>query len=467
MSRLVVVSNRVPSLADGHCRGGLAVALKAALEEDGGVWLGWSGRLVDNPATEPERLPLNGFGLATIDLSEAEFRGYYEQCANRCLWPLFHGRTDLAGHDRQGYGLYRKVNRRFAQALRSVLGDDDIVWVHDYHLIPLGTELRRLGVTAPLGFFLHTPFPSPDTLASLPWHRDMVEQLCAYDVVGLQTSESRENFQAAVERQSAAKGDSGRASYGRSMTAGHYPISIDTGHFAALAAAPETQRWCRRFKARMRHQSWAVGVERLDYTKGLAERFLAFEALLEQSPGLRGQLSLVQVAAPSRETVAEYQAMQHQLATLSGRINARLGSFDWTPIRYLNRSFDHTELAALYRVARMGVVTPLRDGMNLVAKEYVAAQDPDDPGVLVLSRFAGAAEELTDAVLVDPRDIMGMARALREALAMPLDERKARWGTLMRHLQRYDVHRWRRRFLDDLVSRRVRPVRPDASLTAA
>lgn len=460
MSRLIVVSNRVPSLADGECTGGLAVAMKAALEERGGTWFGWSSQIVEEPDPLAKLTSVDGFNLATIDLSQQEFQGYYEQHANRGLWPLFHGRLDLASFDHESYALYRNVNRRFASALAASISDDDMIWVHDYHLIPLGAELRRLGVTAPLGFFLHISFPPPETLAALPWHRELLEELLAYDVVGFQTTNCLRNFNGAVERHLAGDGGARRGlSSDASVNAGCYPISIDTNAFAALAASPKASRWCERFKACMQERTWAVGVERLDYTKGLPERFLALEALFDRSPELQGRLSFMQVAAPSRETVVEYQDMQSELEALSGRINARLGRFDWTPIRYLNRAFNHTQLAALYRVSRIGVVTPLRDGMNLVAKEYIAAQDPEDPGVLVLSRFAGAAEEMTDALLVNPYDTTAVARTLQTALEMSAEERRMRWTRLMRHLEHNDVHEWCRRFLTSLASaRRPTPI---------
>lgn len=451
MSRLIVVSNRVPSLTDGNCTGGLAVALKAALEEGGGLWFGWSGELADAPASVPSVTSGDGFSLATIDLSSREFEGYYTQHANRALWPLLHGRVDLSDHDPENYAHYRKVNSRFAEALKPLVEEGDMIWVHDYHLIPLAAELRKLGVRAPVGFFLHTPFPSPETFACLPCFRDALGELAAYDVVGFQTAACLENFRdAAGKYLEAAVSRAAITVAGRSARTGHYPISIDTAAFAEMASSRSTQRRATRLKACMQNQTWVVGVERLDYTKGLAERFKAFEALLTSDEELEGRLSLIQVAAPSRETVAEYRDMQGCLEALSGRINGRFGTFDWTPVRYMNRQYSQTQLAALYRVARIGLVTPLRDGMNLVAKEYVAAQDPADPGVLVLSCFAGAAEELTDALLVNPHDLEGMVQALGRALEMPLKERQARWQSMMQHLLRHDVHRWSRRFLQDL-----------------
>jgi trehalose 6-phosphate synthase len=451
VSRLIVVSNRVPSLTDGNCTGGLAVALNAALEERGGLWFGWSGELTDQPASEPAVTRGDAFSLATLDLSRQEFDGYYTHHANRALWPLFHSRVDLSSFDQQNYSYYRKVNSRFALALKSLVEKGDMIWVHDYHLIPLAAELRRAGVTAPIGFFLHTPFPSTETLSCLPCFREVLSELAAYDVVGFQTTACLRNFRnaAATYLHAAVLRDTISIA-GRSTRTGHYPIGIDTAAFAKLAKSQAAKRWAARYRACMQDQDWIVGVERLDYTKGLAERFNAFEALLTKEEALQGRISLVQVAAPSRETVTEYRDMQARLEAISGRINGRFGTFGWTPIRYMNRQYNQLQLAALYRVAKVGLVTPLRDGMNLVAKEYVAAQDPTDPGVLVLSRFAGAAEELTDALLVNPHDVGGVVHALNRALEMPLEERQVRWRSMMRHLLEHDVHRWGHAFLEDL-----------------
>lgn len=463
MSRLVVVSNRVPSLSDGKCTGGLAVALDATLKDHGGIWFGWSGELRKGAGAEPRSIPADGFSLATIDLSAEDFEGYYAQHANRAVWPLLHGRVDLSRFNREHYTRYREVNQRFAAGLESLLGEDDVIWIHDYHLIPLGAELKRRGVEGPIGFFLHTPFPPPEIIASLPRFHDLLSELAEYDLVGFQTANSMQNYRDAIAKHlgGTAVRNAVRVNGHMSLT-GCYPIGIDTAAFAEMADSQTVRNLAERLRGCMRDQEWVVGVERLDYTKGLAERFAAFETLLDGTPGLQGRISLIQVAAPSRETVAEYRDMQARLDSLSGRINARLGGLEWTPIRYLNRAFSQTQLAALYRVSKVGLVTPLRDGMNLVAKEYVAAQDPLDPGVLVLSRFAGAAEELTSAVLVNPHDTAGMALALERALEMPLEERRVRWRKMMQHLLRHDVRHWSRRFLDDMCS-----LKPEPSMTEA
>ncbi len=439
MSRLIVISNRLPCIDEDTACGGLAVGLKAALEESGGLWFGWSGKTASEPSSVPVTKALNNFTLATIDLTEDEIKGYYEAFANAVLWPLFHGRLDLTHFDDEDYRVYCEVNRRFARAIAPILRTDDIIWVHDYHLIPLGRELRNLGITNPLGFFLHTPFPSAEDFRALPCHSELIDGLAAYDLVGFQTAQYCENFCASVDAP-------------QKLKSGVFPIGIDTRAFSALAASSEVECLTSSTMSRLGSQNWILGVERLDYTKGLAERFRAFETLLTENRDLRGTISLLQIAAPSREKVIEYQTLREELETLSGHINAQFATIDWTPLKFVNRSVDQAQLTALYRSCKIGLVTPLRDGMNLVAKEYVAAQDPEDPGVLVLSRFAGAAEELEGALLVNPYDINDIVQALLTALNMPLPERKSRWKSMMQVLLESDVHRWRNKFLDALLT---------------
>lgn len=426
MGRLIIASNRVPESDGCISAGGLVVAVRAAFEHSDGLWFGWSGKFANSSSDRATITETDDFTLATVDLTHNEVEGYYEGFANRTLWPAHHGRLDLMRIDHDDYLTYRQVNARFANALQPLLQTGDTIWVHDYHLIPLGAELRRLGVSAKLGFFLHIPFPHKDVWAALPWHGELLDALCAYDLIGFQTPDCQINFSEAVQTQGVAGGDRGfdGCNAGREPQSGCFPISIDTKGFAALAASPQAERWRQHFGSCMGKRSWAIGVERLDYTKGLAERLKSFETLLYQAPELHGKLSLVQIAAPSRENVAEYQATLATLDRLAGRINGRFGRLDWTPIHYINRSFTHTQLAALYRVCRIGVITPLRDGMNLVAKEYVAAQDPADPGVLILSKFAGAAREMPDALIVNPYDARDVAGAMQAAFKMSKEERR-------------------------------------------
>jgi len=460
--RLVVVSNRGPSPGKQSPKGGLAVALEETLRTTGGMWFGWSGRAAEDQGVECTAQ--RGYELASINLTRAQVAGYYECFANGALWPLFHGRTDISSFENEDYRVYREVNSLFAERLSSCLRPDDTVWIHDYHLIPLGGFLRRLVPTVRIGFFLHVPFPQGDLLSTLPCAGELLRDLTQYDLVGVQTQNDLRNLKAAFQRIGAARVDDGELLHeGRRFSVGSFPIGIDGRHFAALASSGPARRLIARLQGAFDASTLIVGAERLDYSKGLVHRFRAFEMLLKAEPELRGSVTLVQIAAPSRENVPDYLAIRRELETLSGRINALHAHLDWVPLRYFNQAFSQTRLAALFRLSRVGLVTPLRDGMNLVAKEYVAAQDADDPGVLVLSRFAGAAEQMTEALIVNPHDREAMAAAMKAALVMPLEERQRRWRALARGVWEDDVHAWSHNFLERLTApaaARTEPVLP-------
>ena len=452
MSRLVVVSNRVPALDQGTAAGGLAVGVAAALEATGGLWFGWSGQTAAEPSGEVAIRTTDTFTLATFTLSEADHEGFYEGLANRALWPLFHNRLDLTTFNAEDYAAYRRVNRLFAEKLYPLLAPGDIIWIHDYHLFLLGHELRQMGLASPLGFFLHIPFPPPEVFLAVPWHQDLTDGHCTFDVVGFQTRRDARNFtRFAIEEAGAEQDSNGHLSVrGHRLKVAAYPIGIDVDDFAGKTASARHGRLVKKLAQRLGDKTWIVGVDRLDYTKGIAQRFRAFEMFLEGNPSHRGRVSFLQIAAPSREGVPEYMDMRSELETICGHINGRYTELDWVPLIYINKSFGHGRLAALYRLSRVGLVTPLRDGMNMVAKEYVAAQHPDDPGVLLLSRFSGAAEEMDGALIVNPYDVVGMAEALRMAVEMPLPERIERWTRSMDKLRQNTIHHWGQRFVKDL-----------------
>ena len=455
MSRLVVVSNRVPLPTENARAGGLAVALGSAMEETGGLWFGWSGKRVRGQSGERHVERAGNVTYVTIDLTWVDFEAYYNGFANRTLWPLLHFRMDLVDYNRATWAGYTHVNALFAERLADELRPDDTIWVHDYHLIPLAQRLRERGVTNRIGFFLHVPMPSSDILAALPAHRDVFAALSAYDLVGFQTGRDLERFQDYVRLfgggKVIARGELENAD-GRRFRAGAFPISIDTQGIARQAQAAMRKTVVQRLHTSLTERAMAIGVDRLDYSKGLPERFRAFERYLDGHPELRGSLTFLQIAPPSRGEVPEYQQLRRTLEGLAGHINGLHASPDWTPVRYVNRNFPHDVLTGFYRIADICLVTPLRDGMNLVAKEYVAAQDPDDPGVLVLSRFAGAASELPEALLVNPYDVDGVAEAIAAARTMPLEERRARWRAMMDTLERHDISAWRRSYLDALAA---------------
>jgi trehalose 6-phosphate synthase len=389
----------------------------------------------------------------TLDLEDGDVDEYYNGYANGALWPVFHGRTDLAAYDRSFREGSARVNQRFAEALAPRLKADDIVWVHDYHLIPLGRELRRLGFAGPIGFFLHIPWPAPQLFMTLPQHRDLAAALFDYDLVGLQTDECVAALEAYVLGEAGGTRDGGRLrAFGGQVSAQAFPIGLDTGDFLRLSRTEAALKACDRVSAHSLFRSLIIGVDRLDYSKGIPERLLGFEHFLETHPDMARKVLYLQVAPSSRGEVEAYQALRANVLALAGRINATWAEMDHAPVLCVNRSYSRAELAGIYRAARVGLVTPLRDGMNLVAKEYVAAQDGADPGVLILSRFAGAARQMKDALIVNPHAREEMAEALAEALGMPKRDRVRRWETLMAGVSGNDVHAWRDDFIGALVA---------------
>jgi trehalose 6-phosphate synthase len=451
--RLVVVSNRVGPVRGAAAAGGLAVGLVDALNEHGGLWFGWSGHMAAAGKSRLRTEKCDGITLATLDLPQRDYEGFYNGFSNNCLWPLLHFRIDLMRFERAEFATYQRVNARFAAALARLLRPGDRVWVHDFHLIPLAEELRRLGVRQRIGFFLHTPFPPSEILATFPAQEAILRALFAYDLVGFQTRDDLARFSNHVRRACGGTGRGDRLSaFGRRLRIGVFPIGIDVDQFHHFAfSAPGSTEFARMRRV-LRGRDQFIGVDRLDYSKGLLRRMDAFGRYLEKHPEAHGEVILLQVAPVSRGDLAAYRNFRQELDREAARVNGRFGRFDWTPVHYLNRALPRRTLAGLYRASRVGVVTPMRDGMNLVAMEYVAAQDPADPGVLVLSRFAGAASHLREALLVNPYDGDEAANAMHLAREMSLDERRRRHEALMRRLRARDVGRWRRDFLTALAA---------------
>jgi len=451
---LVVVSNRVASgNANEPMTGGLAAALLPVVERSGAIWVGSSGRVRDGAQKEPfaEIEALGAGALAMLDLPAAHYGGYYEGFANSALWPALHSRADLIRASQEDYLSYREVNAFMARALLRFRKPDTTFWIQDYHFLALGAELRDLGVTGPVGFFLHTPWPARAVMGGVPHHRELVDAMLAYDLIGFQTLDDCENFVAYVQCDLGLAVQDGivTSRYGTSRVA-VFPIGIDVEKFAVHAAKAISHPDVSRLRRSLNGEKLAIGVDRLDYSKGLINRINAFDRMWTLQPGLARKASLLQIATPSRGAIEAYGTLQNELAKLVSDVNGRHGEADWTPIRYLNKGYSQTVLAGLYRTAQVGVVTPLHDGMNLVAKEYVAAQNPADPGVLVLSKFAGAANELDTALLVNPHDIDGMARTIATALYMPLTERRMRWEAMMTKLRAGTIQQWFAEFVDAL-----------------
>ncbi len=456
---LVVVSNRVArGKANEPMTGGLAAALLPVVEKSGAIWVGSSGRVRDTAQKEPfaEVEALGSGALALLDLPAAHYGGFYEGFANSTLWPALHSRSDLIGASRDDYRSYREINAFMARALLRFQKKDTVFWVQDYHFLALGAELRELGVNEPIGFFLHTPWPGRGIIEGVPRHRELVEAMLAYDLIGFQTEEDRANFQEYLRSIPGLKlhDDIVYSRHGRGRLA-VFPIGIDAEKFAAAAAKAITHPDVSRLRRSLNGEKLAIGVDRLDYSKGLINRICAFDRMWQQEPSLLRTVSLLQIATPSRGGIEVYSKLQNELARLVSEVNGRHAEVDWTPIRYLNKGFGQAVLAGLYRSAQVGVVTPLQDGMNLVAKEYVAAQHPEDPGVLVLSKFAGAAVELDAALLVNPHDIDAMAQTIATALSMPLTERRMRYEAMMAKLRGHGIQQWFSEFIEALQECRV------------
>lgn len=444
MARVVLISNRVVDLSKAAQAGGVAVVMADILRAHGGFWFGWNGAIADESVvrTTPVKITRSkGRGeIATVPLSDDEHREYYLGYSNSVLWPVFHNRLDLAQFDAGFYARYREVNERFADALLPLLEPDDILWVHDYHLIPFAEALRRRGVENAIGFFLHIPVPPWQTFLAIPEHRELARALSAYDLVGLQTKADVANLIKFFEDGVAGRIlQNGRIRIlDRELAIESFPVGIDVAEF--LGSAASSHDWSALPQR-------IIGVDRLDYTKGLPQKLSAFGRFLEKHPSYRGKVVLSQIAPPTRETVEAYCDIRKTLEAMTGKINGMFGELDWVPIHYIHRSAPRRRLREVFRASSIGLFTPLRDGMNLVAKEYIAAQDPADPGVVILSCFAGAAEQLVDALVVNPYNVEEMADAIYAALAMGRPERIARHSRLLDAISAYDTATWHRSFI--------------------
>ncbi|MGA8172775.1 MAG: trehalose-6-phosphate synthase [Methylocystis sp.] len=449
MKRLIVVSNRVAN-PDCQAAGGLAVCILEGLREHGGIWFGWNGEIVADESgvaiacTRHDKLT-----IITMPLTENDYQEYYLGFCNAALWPVHHYRLDLARFTQESSEAYRRVNDRFAEALTPLLNVSDLVWVHDYHLIPLAAGLRARGIRNRIGFFLHIPFPPPDVLFAMPEHEWLMNALVQCDVLGFQTKLDQANFCRFAREHMGGEmiSDEILRVNGNILSVSAFPVGINADAFAAMARRPEAEKRIEWLHRRGEPRVNIIGVDRLDYTKGLPDRLRSFKRWLELFPEHQKAATLMQIAPPTREEVKAYADIRHELEALSGEINGQFGDFDWTPVRYIHRNVPRETLAALYRGSQIGLVTPLRDGMNLVAKEYVAAQDVDNPGVLVLSRFAGAAEDLQEALIVNPYDADDVAQAIQRAISMPRGERIERHAELLAKVREHDACNWMDSFL--------------------
>ncbi len=469
--RLIVVSNRLPVVVDGNdgmprlrpsC-GGLVTALEPVLRDAGGCWVGWTGTEAD-PAIScllREHAP-GSYSLAPVFLTATEKACFYHGCSNEIIWPLFHDLQSRCHFEPAYWQVYCEVNEKFADAVESAAGKDDFVWVHDYHLMMLGDSLRARDLRLKLGYFHHIPFPAPDIFEKLPWRKEILRGLLQFNIVGFQTTRDRRNFVASVRHclrdvdvQQLGEKLLVRAE-GLCTTAGTFPISIDFREFDRAARSPEVAAEALEIQAAVAGAQIILGVDRLDYTKGIPERLRAYAALLKRYAELRGRVTMIQVVVPSREEIPEYRALKTAIESLVNDINGRYGCPGWTPVHYLHRCLSRPELLAFYRAANIAFLTPLKDGMNLVAKEFCAARAEED-GVLVLSEFAGAAIELgSGALLVNPYDTEGAVAALYRALRMSIGEQRARMQSMRGTVKERDVFRWCELFCAQAGAARLR-----------
>ncbi len=454
---LVVVANRLPVSRSGDSwrlsSGGLVTALAPIMSRAKGAWVGWDGGTEGVPGSAPD-LPMK---LVPITLGRAQLNGYYHGFSNRTVWPLFHDLIQPASFERTWWRHYVEVNERFAAATQKLLrrmGGDPIVWVQDYHLM-LVPEMLRTGSDAPIMFFLHIPFPPPELFSRLPWRADILNGLLGADVVSFHTDRYRKNFVRTCGRvvpDTQVGGRNVTLGNGRMVVTAAHPISIDADDFAGTARSDRVAAELDVLRKQFLGKQVLLGVDRLDYTKGIPERLEAFEQLLERRSDLRGKIALVQIAVPSRGSVREYRDLRATVEQMVGRINGRFTEPGGdVPVHYIHRGVPRERLVAYYCLADVMVITPLKDGMNLVAKEYVVSQGAvRGSGRLVLSEFTGAALELKEAVSCNPFDVDGVARALEDALELPREEGRKRLAAMSRRVARNDVHRWADDSLADL-----------------
>jgi trehalose 6-phosphate synthase len=449
MPRVVCVSNRLWAGRDAVQAGGLAVAISEVMSGSDGVWCGWSGRVRETATSAKCTLDPSGYSRLALGLSASEHHKFYLGYSNSVLWPVFHNRLDLARFEAGYFETYVSVNKRFASALRDHLRSDDVIWVHDFHFLMLASELRKRGICNRIGLFVHIPFPPAHVFSAIPEHRSIARALGEFDLIGLQSPSDVSHAISSLQHSGGARllvsGD--MRTINRSVRISSFPIGIDVECFGQKRAAEN--------KPESRGRRRIIGIDRLDYTKGLPQKFRGFAQFLEQYPAHHKKVVLTQIAAPSRESVEAYADIRKELEGITGEINGRFGDLDWTPVQYIHRAAPRSRLAQIYRGSAVGLITSLADGMNLTAKEYVAAQDAADPGVLILSRFAGAAHQLKSALLINPYDADEMAHAINSALNMSLDARRRRHAVLNEIVQSTSAKSWAREFIAELAARRL------------
>lgn len=459
MSKTIIVSNRLPiSLRHRNGRfefkpsaGGLATGLGSIYKEGENIWIGWPGNTVDDPEQRAEIiLELHDLKMAPVFLSKEDVEEFYEGFSNETLWPAFHYFTQYMVYNPEHWEAYVRVNQKFCDAILKKAGPDDTIWIHDYQLLLLPQMLREVLPNATIAFFQHIPFPSYEIIRMIPWRKELLEGVCGADLIGFHTYDDMRHFLSAVGRITGLSSESGYIqAENRIINVDSFPMGIDYDKFAKQAKSKRTLRFVEEFGKQVEDQKLLLTIDRLDYSKGIPQRIQAFNQLLEQHKELHGKVSMIMIVVPSRDKVQSYKELKEEIDLLVGRINSEYSTLNWVPVHYFYRSFPFEELSAFYNMSDIALVTPLRDGMNLVCKEFVASKT-DQTGVLILSEMAGASKELQDAILVNPNDRQGVVDAIFNALSMPLDEQKFRMSSMQESLKKYDVFQWVKVFMGRL-----------------
>lgn len=460
MPKTIIVSNRLPIKIARNTEGafdyqtsegGLATGLGSIYKEGGNIWLGWPGLAV-NKAEEREEViqNLKESNMRPVFLSKQEIEEYYEGFSNETLWPNFHYFNQYIVYNEDFWNAYKKVNKKFARELNEVMEDGDTIWIHDYQLLLLPELMRASHPNSSIGFFLHIPFPSYESFRLLPWRRELLKGMLGADFIGFHTYDDMRHFLSSVNRLAGIGNTNGQMNVGnRLVQADALPMGIDYDRYAKSAANPDTLAREVRYRTSLGEVKLILSIDRLDYSKGIPQRLKAFETFLAENEEFLGEVSLLMVVVPSRDQVPMYASLKSEIELLVGRINGRFGRINWTPIHYFYRSFPLNALSAFYRMAQVALVTPMRDGMNLVCKEYIASK-LDKQGVLILSEMAGSSKELSDAILINPNDRDQLVAAMKEALLMPKEEQERRMDIMQESLKRYNIHAWVSLFMQRL-----------------
>ncbi len=460
-SRKIIVSNRLPvtiqqqenDLIFNPSAGGLATGLGSIYKEKNNIWLGWPGFYnYENQQVGNITKELKKQNLSPVFLTKEDVEDYYEGFSNKVIWPLFHYFSDYARFESHFWEAYRRVNQTFCDEIVKIATEEDVIWVHDYQLLLLPKLIRSRLPKASIGFFQHIPFPSFEIFRLLPWREEILEGFLGADLIGFHTYDDMRHFLSSVSRILGFPHQMGEIKVqGRIVAVDSFPMGIDYDKFFHASSSKETLAKSKDYKKILSPQKVILSIDRLDYSKGIKHRLNAFDLFLEKYPAYIGKVSLILIVVPSRAKVDKYQQLKEEIDTIVGRIEGKYSQMDWAPIHYFYRSFDFHSLSALYSNAEVAMITPLRDGMNLVCKEFIASKKTQE-GVLILSEMAGAAKELSEAILVNPHDVHQLIEAMRVALEMPAKEQKERISAMQKTIKRYSVHQWVSLFMNQLLN---------------